>query len=258
MTTLRTYNDDTPQYELYKKMHINQTLDFVKDKYKKYSKLDNTRISIKTALELMDKFVDPSDPDLSEPNSIHAYQTAEVIRKDNPENKELQIVGLIHDLGKVIFSFGEPNWCVVGDTYVVGCEFPKTIVYYDTLRENKDNEFNKYDSLGIYPYKCGLENLYITFGHDMYLYEVLRQNTNHKISKASMNIIRYHSFYSWHTGGYYKQFMTEEDDKTLKDVLHFNQYDLYSKADTDFKLTDEIKQYYDDLLDEFFNGELQW
>ena len=266
MTTLRTYNNYTPEYKFYKEMHINQTLDFVKNKYKKYSNLDNTRISIKTALELMDEFIDPSDPDLHEPNSIHAYQTAEAIRKDNPENKELQIIGLIHDLGKVLFSFGEPDWCVVGDTYVVGCEFPKSIVYYDTLKENKESEFNKYAGIGtdagtsngIYKPKCGLENLYITFGHDMYLYEVLRQNTNHKISKKGMNIIRYHSFYPWHKEGAYRQFMNEEDDKTLEDVLHFNKYDLYSKADVAFTLTDEIKQYYDNLLDEFFHGELQW
>ena len=244
MTTLRTYNNYTPEYKFYKEMHINQTLDFVKNKYKKYSKLDNTRISIKTALELMDEFIDPSDPDLHEPNSIHAYQTAEAIRKDNPENKELQIIGLIHDLGKVLFSFGEPDWCVVGDTYVVGCEFNK---YTGTGTSN-----------GIYKPKCGLENLYITFGHDMYLYEVLRQNTNHKISKKGMNIIRYHSFYPWHKEGAYRQFMNEEDDKTLEDVLHFNKYDLYSKADVEFTLTDEIKQYYDNLLDEFFQGELQW
>ena len=129
MSTLRTYHDDTPQYNLYKEMHTNQTLDFVKAKYKQYSALNNTRISIKTALDLMDSFIDPSDPDLHEANSIHAYQTAEAIRKDNPEDRELQVIGLIHDLGKVLYSFGEPNWSVVGDTYVVGCQFPKSIVY---------------------------------------------------------------------------------------------------------------------------------
>ena len=139
-------------------------------------------------------------------------------------------------------------------------------MYYDTLKENKESEFNKYAGIGtdagtsngIYKPKCGLENLYITFGHDMYLYEVLRQNTNYKISKKGMNIIRYHSFYPWHKEGAYRQFMNEEDDKTLEDVLHFNKYDLYSKADVAFTLTDEIKQYYDNLLDEFFHGELQW
>ena len=53
----------------------------------------------------------------------------------HPNNYELQIVGLIHDLGKVLFKFGEPNWAVVGDTYVVGY-IPETIVYYETMKEN--------------------------------------------------------------------------------------------------------------------------
>ena len=256
MATLRTYNNNSPQYDFYRNVHINQTLEFVKNKYEKYSKLNNMRISIKDALGLLDDFIDPSDPDVESPNSIHAYQTAEFIRKFYPNDKEFQIIGLIHDLGKVLFSFGEPNWCVVGDTYVVGCEHPKSIIYYDTLREN--SEFNKYDSLGIYKRGCGLDNLYITFGHDMYLYEVLRQNTNHKISKKGMNIIRYHSFYPWHQDGEYTQFMNIEDEQTLEDVRHFNQYDLYSKSTDDFILTDEIKKYYDELLDEYFVGDLQW
>ena len=98
----------------------------------------------------MDNFIDPSDPDLSVENSIHAYQTAERIRKKYPDNKQLQIIGLIHDLGKILFEFNEPSWCVVGDTYVVGCQFPETIVYYDTMKENPD--FDKYDKKGIYEY----------------------------------------------------------------------------------------------------------
>ena len=32
---------------------------------------------IHSALNMLDDFVDPSDPDLDVPNSIHAYQTAE-------------------------------------------------------------------------------------------------------------------------------------------------------------------------------------
>ena len=261
MSTLRTYKQNTPQYDLYKEMHINQTLDYVKSKYEQYSKLNNKKMSMKTALQMMDNFIDPSDPDINESNSIHAYQTAEAIKKDYPEDKELQVVGLIHDLGKVLFSFGEPNWSVVGDTYVVGAKFPQSIVYYDTLKENKANEFNKYNNnneRGIYEPKCGIDNLYITFGHDMYLYEVLRQNTNHKISKERMNVIKYHSFYPWHNKGSYQEFMVEKDYDTLEAVQKFNEYDLYSKANTTFKLTQEIKEYYDELLDEFFEGDLQW
>ena len=255
-SSLRTYEINTPQYYLYRDMHINQSLDYVIAKKKQYSILNNKQMSMKEALSHLDTFIDPSDPDLDEENSIHAYQTAERIRKLHPTNKELQLVGLIHDLGKVLFTFGEPNWAIVGDTYVVGCEFPTTIVYYDTLKENSD--FGKYDTNGIYEPGCGLENLHISFGHDEYLYQVLKQNVGkHKISPSLMNVIRYHSFYPWHTSGEYKQFMNELDKETLKNVNHFNQFDLYSKEDSP-DISNEIRKYYDELLEEYFPAILQW
>ena len=140
--TLRNYDIDSKQCEFYKRMYQNQDLKFVLMMKEKYKNLDNVEMTMNKALSLMDSFVDPSDPDLDEPNSIHAYQTAERIRKKYPNNKEYQIIGLIHDLGKILFEFGEENWSVVGDTYVAGCEYPKSIVYYDTLKGSPD--FNKY------------------------------------------------------------------------------------------------------------------
>lgn len=255
MSELRVYKNDTPQYYLYKQMHEKQTLDYVMKKRLQYSKLNNTKMSIKKVLLKMDNFIDPSDPDLDVPNSIHAYQTAERIRKKYPQDKEYQIIGLIHDLGKILFEFGEENWSVVGDTYVAGCEYPKSIVYYDTLKGSPD--FNKYTKNGIYEIGCGLDNLYITFGHDEYLYQVLKGNDNHKISQKYLDIIRYHSFYPWHTGGDYYQFMNEKDRDTLKNVLDFNSFDLYSKEDP-IEITEEVKKYYDKLLDEYFKGDLYW
>lgn len=255
-TSLRVYESDTPQHILYRDMHRNQTLDYVLDKKEKYSSLNNKKMYMKEALAALDTFIDPSDPDLDEENSIHAYQTAERIRKIHPMNKELQLVGLIHDLGKVMFTLGEPNWAIVGDTYVVGCEFPKTIVYYDTMKENAD--FDSYDKNGIYPEKCGLENLNISFGHDEYLYQVLKQNEGkHGMTKANLDVIRYHSFYPWHTSGEYKQFMRDGDQVILKNVNYFNKFDLYSKEDSP-DISDEIKEYYSLLLDEYFPEILQW
>lgn len=256
---LRKYSKNTKQEKLYSEMYQNQLYDYVIQQNNKYSKLNNRRMTIKEALHMMDNFIDPSDPDVEEANSIHAYQTAERIRKEEPENKELQIVGLIHDLGKLLFTFGEPNWAIVGDTFVVGCKIPETVVYYDILNDIlKDHpDFNN-DEMGIYNKNCGLDNLIISFGHDEYLYQILRQNKNHKISNRSMNIIRYHSFYPWHSNGEYRRFMNDSDYETLKDVNHFNNYDLYSKEDKEFNLTEEIIQYYDNLLDEYFQGELNW
>ena len=79
-----------------------------------------------------------------------------------------------------------------------------------------------------------------------------------KISDKYLNIIRYHSLYPWHTGGDYYCFMKEKDKQILKDVLMFNNFDLYSKKDKDFRITEDIKSYYNNLLNEFFPKELQW
>jgi inositol oxygenase len=253
MDSLRNYKLDTPQYHFYKEQHEIQTYDYVEQKITQYSGPGKTSMTMHHALELMDSFIDPSDPDATNENSIHAYQTAERMRKAHPDNRELQVSGLIHDLGKVLFSFGEPSIAVVGDTYVVGCEFPESIVYYDTMKANPDMTHEIYSTPnGIYKPGCGIENLKLTFGHDEYLYRVLQTNRNHKLSKRYQNMIRFHSFYPWHTGKGYTRFMCPGDDQLMQDVLEFNKYDLYSKEDTDFVLTDEIRLYYTELLDEYF------
>ena len=259
MTTLRDYKIDTPQYRFYKEQHETQTYEYVLRKIAKYTDSNVTTMSMSRALELMDSFIDPSDPDATNENSIHAYQTAERMRKAHPNNRELQVTGLIHDLGKVLFSFGESSIAVVGDTYAVGCEFPKSIVYYNTMSSNPDTTHKVYSTPnGIYEPGCGIENLILSFGHDEYLYRVLQNNKNHKLSQRYQNMIRFHSFYPWHTGKDYIHLMRPGDDALMQDVLEFNTYDLYSKEDTEFVLTDDIKTYYANLMDEFFPDTMRW
>ena len=48
------------------------------------------------------------------------------------------LTGLLHDLGKVLCLYGEPQWAVVGDTYPVGCQFSDKIVYSEFFAENPD------------------------------------------------------------------------------------------------------------------------
>ena len=55
----------------------------------------------------------------------------------------------------------------------------------------------------------------------------------------------------------YKEFMNEDDKNTLNNIIIFNEFDLYSKEDP-IDITDETKQYYDKLLNKYFNGELNW
>ena len=61
-------------------------------------------MSVWEALARLDAVIDKSDPDTSLPQIQHALQTAESIRKDYPDSKDdwFPLVGLIHDLGKVL------------------------------------------------------------------------------------------------------------------------------------------------------------
>lgn len=253
--SLRTYETDTRQELLYREMYENQTLQFVKDK--RSQGLYGKHMTMRDALQKLDDYVDPSDPDVEHPNSYHAYQTSESIRKKYPDDKMFQLLGLIHDVGKILYDFGEPGWAVVGDTFATGCKFPDTMVYANETVHSPD--YGKYDTLGIYKKGCGIRNLYISYGHDEYLYQVLKYNQDsHKFPEKYMNIIRYHSFYPWHTGEAYSEFMEESDKNLLKDVREFNQFDLYSKDDEEFVVTDKIREYYDDLINECFPKPFKW
>ena len=249
-SNLRQYDVDSTQYQFYERLYYNQSLEFVLSQKEKYSKCNNIEMTIIEALDKLNDFIDPSDPDLPDiPNIIHAYQTAEQIRKKYPSDKPLQLTGLIHDLGKVLFILGEPDYSVVGDTFVVGAKIPESVVCY-----NK-NMINGYDDLGIYRKHCGLSKLNLSYGHDEYLYQVLKYNSGlHSLPEYCLNIIRYHSFYPWHTQNEYKDFMKREDYTILEDVRKFNEFDLYSKEEK-FVLTDDIKKYYEDLIKEYLSLE---
>ena len=247
---LRNYNENSPVRDFYASLYSNQSLEKERELRERYCKLNSAEMTMEKALNLMDTFIDPSDPDLDVPNSVHAYQTAERIRNRYPHDKQLQLTGLIHDLGKVLFNYNEPNYFIVGDTYVLGAEIPKSVAHYDTI-ENP----GKYAEYGIYKPHCGLENLTLSWGHDEYLYQVLLGNKDkHHLDKKYMDIIRYHSFYPWHTGGSYMDIMSEEEKPYLDWVRDFNQYDLYTKRHETYNL-DDLKAYYLPIIENYLGKE---
>ena len=256
---LRNYNS-RPIIDFYQKVYSKQNYHSAQEKRRQYEKCNNKLAPIQAMLELMDSFVDPSDPDVDLPNSLHAYQTAERIRRDYPDDKEFQVVGLVHDLGKVLFSFGESSEWIVGDTFILGCEFPETMVCHDLVKLNQDYKKPQYQGLGIYQPNCGLDSTLVSFGHDEYLYMVLKNNyPKHHLSESSLRVIRYHSLYPFHDKGSYQELLNDDDKHVLFPALKkFNKYDLYSKLDRDFIVTPEIKHYYDQLLKEYFPEPLWW
>lgn len=67
----------------------------------KWLKFNTFKATMKDTLIKLNELVDESDPDLDLPNIVHAFQTAEKIREDYPDEDWFQLIGLIHDAGKV-------------------------------------------------------------------------------------------------------------------------------------------------------------
>uniref|UniRef100_A0A4W2FG69 Inositol oxygenase n=1 Tax=Bos indicus x Bos taurus TaxID=30522 RepID=A0A4W2FG69_BOBOX len=126
-------------FATYKLMHTWQTVDFVRRKHAQFGGFSYKRMTVMEAVDMLDGLVDESDPDVDFPNSFHAFQTAEGIRKAHPDKDWFHLVGLLHDLGKVLALAGEPQWAVVGDTFPVGCRPQASVVFRDcTFQDNPD------------------------------------------------------------------------------------------------------------------------
>lgn len=239
--------------ELYRLNHANQTLDFVLAKKAEYSKLNKLEIGIWEALEKMDEFVDDSDPDLALPQIVHALQTAEAIRQDG-HPRWFILTGLIHDLGKVLTLYGEPQWAIVGDTFPVGCAFSDKIVYPELFADNPDAHNPTYQTPnGIYESGCGLDNVHLSWGHDEYLYLA----TKDYLPLEAQWMLRYHSCYPIHREGAYQHLLNAADEEKLEWVRAFNPYDLYSKSEVEPDVAG-LKPFYQKLIAEFFPAKIRW
>jgi inositol oxygenase len=233
--------------ELYRQNHTGQTLDFVRRKKREYLSLDRRRMTVWEALELVETLVDDSDPDLEMGQIEHALQTAEAIRKDG-HPRWFVVTGLVHDLGKVLCSFGEPQWAVVGDTFPVGCGFRSSIVLHELFDGNPDTRVPEYSTrLGIYERGCGLDQVELSWGHDEYLYHVVGD----RLPPEARSMIRYHSFYAAHREGDYADLMNDRDRELFAAVRAFNPYDLYSKSPVRPD-REALEPYYRELVAEFF------
>jgi hypothetical protein len=322
---LRIYPSDpsSPIYQHYYNKNTKQTLEFVLQQNFFHQSRSKINMTMNEALNNMNGYNDPSDPDADD-NLIHAYQTAQRIRELYPDDFNLQVTGLIHDVGKILYQWNEPDWAVVGDTFPVGCAFSDKCVYSEFFAENPD----KYDLYGIYheniglddkresptpvglddkresptpvglddkresptpvglddkresptpvglddkresptpvglddkresPTPVGLDDLTMTYGHDEYLYQVL-QNNEHLLPLHYQRLIRFHSFYPLHREGAYTHLLNSEDWLFLPKLKEFSSFDLYSKQDQE-EITEEVKLYYDKLLNKIFPKSMLW
>ncbi|XGW25610.1 hypothetical protein V3C99_006763 [Haemonchus contortus] len=242
----------------YYNQHRLQTVEFVDEMHRKWLSFDHATMTIMEALDMLADFLDESDPDVDEANLVHAYQTAERLRKSHPEKPWMHLTGLVHDLGKVMSVWGEEQWAVTGDTYPVGCAPSDTIVFgIDSFEGNPDLQNPKYNTeFGMYSAGIGLENLKMCWSHDEYMYQVLI-NHGSSLPEEALYAIRFHSFYPYHAHNAYRQFMNEKDRQLESTVLELNSCDLYSKNDEKPDI-EELKPHYQSLIDKYILGKVKW
>jgi inositol oxygenase len=239
--------------EFYRNNHEKQTVDYVLGKEKQYFGLTRGNKTVWEAAEYLNTLVDDSDPDTDLTQIEHLLQTSEAIRRDG-QPRWMVLVGFIHDLGKCLCLYGEPQWGVVGDTFPVGCAWSDRVVFPEYFRSNPDAHVPEYQTkYGIYEPNCGLENVHMSFGHDGYIAEVMKPY----LCDEALYMLRFHSFYAWHRHGAYQHLENDKDRALLECVKKFNPYDLYSKGHSKPDLK-QLKPYYDDLFAEFLPDNISW
>ncbi len=239
--------------EFYRLNHRHQTFDFVLAKEREYLPLDKRRLGVWEAMEFLDTLVDDSDPDTDLSQIEHLMQTAEAIRRDG-HPRWFVLTGLIHDLGKILCLDGEPQWAVVGDTFPVGCAYSDKVVFAEFFADNPDARVPQYQTpCGVYEPGCGLRNVRLSWGHDEYLYRVVKDH----LPDEALYMIRYHSFYAAHREGAYGHLMDDRDRALFAAVRAFNPYDLYSKG-AERPDVARLRPFYEELIAEFFPPVLCW
>jgi inositol oxygenase len=251
----RNYDDPKRETvkEFYRLNHTYQTYEFVQEKRNGFLQFDKKEMTVWDAFDFLNQLVDDSDPDTDLSQLQHLLQTSEAIRADGHPDW-MVLTGLMHDMGKVLCLFGEPQWAVVGDTFPVGCAYSDKVVYPEFFSANPDFNHPVYSSThGVYKPNCGLRNVTMSWGHDEYVYQMLKDY----IPEQGLYMLRYHSFYAWHREGAYDHLLDDHDRSMLKWVKLFNPYDLYSKSPEppDWK---KLRPYYEELAAKYLPAKLKF
>ncbi|MBW2282310.1 MAG: inositol oxygenase [Deltaproteobacteria bacterium] len=241
---------------LYRRLHRGQTLERARALREKYAARRLGRATVRERFEALAGIRDESDADLEGMSQLgHALQTANAIRRDMGREglgEDWIVLGLIHDLGKILLEHGEPQEFVVGDTHPLGCAFSPAIRHAEFLPGNPDADDPRYATrCGIYAEGCGLDAVTMSYGHDEYLYWIARDHVPYEVAWE----IRYHSFQSV-AGEYLHLFDARDIELRESHMKPFARYDLYTK-DPDDVSSEHLDEYLD-LLERRFPAALSW
>ncbi|KAJ7470239.1 myo-inositol oxygenase [Mycena galericulata] len=236
----------------YMEQHEKQTVEFNIKMRANMRKSVRARMGIWEAMEKLNTLVDNSDPDTALSQIERLMQTAEAIRRDGKPDWShwTRVTGLVHDLGKLLHLFVSEEIGRCWHTFVVDCAFSEKIVQPDSFVGNPESQDAVYSTeYGIYNPNCGLENVMLSWGHDEYIYHILKNQSS--LPEEGFAMIRYHSFYPWHCEGAYTHITNASDEKVRSCTRAFNPYNLYSKSDEAVDPA-ALKPYYEGLIKKYF------
>jgi len=236
----------------YLRHHRAQTMATALELRVKYAARRLGRATVWDRLMTLRAINDESDADLEGMTQLgHALQTANSLAAADLGGDWI-VTGLIHDLGKILIEHGEAQEFVVGDVFPIGCRYSPRIVRYGYLAQNPDWNNPAYQSpTGIYDTGCGLDNVVFCYGHDEYLYDVLKD----QLPRAFAWTIRYHSFQS--IAGDYLHLFSDEDRRLRESHMKvFAQHDLYTK-DPRRVVTGRLAEY-EALIKRRFPDPIEW
>jgi inositol oxygenase len=239
--------------DFYRLNHQYQTYDFVMQKRADFLPFNRKEMPVWEAFSSLNELVNDSDPGTGPDRFQHSLQTAEAIRAHGHPDW-MVLVGLVHDMGKVLCLFGEPQWAVVGDTFPVGCAYSNRIVFSGFFNLNPDYKNPAYNTkFGIYEPGCGLRNVHMSWGHAEYVYQMMKDY----LPEPALYMLRYQSFYAWHRDAAYDYLLDDHDMEMFGWVKLFIPYDLYSKSSTppDWK---KVRPYYEDLVAKYLPASLKF
>ncbi len=238
--------------DFYRRHNRDQTLERARALRERYAARVLGRATVRERFDALAGIRDASDDALEGMSQLgHALQTADAMRRDGL-GEDWILLGLVHDLGKILLSDGLAPEFVVGDIHPLGCAFSPNIRHAEGLEQNPDSNEPAYRSrCGIYDVGCGLERVEFAFGHDQYLYDVLRDHVPQPVAWT----IRHHSFQSV-AEDYRHLFDARDAELRASHMQVFARYDLYTK-DRDDAPAAHLDEYRE-LLERWFPEPLDW
>lgn len=255
----------------YRLNHARQTVDFVNRQASLYAPLNRAELDVWEALDTLDSLREfetalfgDDDRDAAMTLQEHALQTAEACRLAYPDQEWLHVVGLIHDLGKLLAHQGwgsEPQWAVCGETYPVGCRFHPAIMHSQFFSANPDRRRRAYSSAtGMYQPGCGLNSVYMSWSAAEYLYMVLVRNKV-RLPPEALFLIRYQRCaVLLRSGAPYSELLSQFDRRCLPWLKRFRDLARYTRRDLPGRLQGQaLRDYYDALLAKYLpQAKLRW